>query len=210
MYIGKVLVGGSRHTSPFNPSLPAQKRLYALDRLGKPPRFNQHQMPLCLDAHFLERPSTIAGALVHGRLILETTRPNRKLLQHFILWVEVKYLLPSLLRLLRLLARRLVCRGQRRCNLGVAFGQDEVVCEGIGLFFGKRPLDFFEQHGVHWGDDFVGHVDEAFGEDEADLRGRRGGEEGGEGGDGGGGVAREVGCEVLDDFLLLGRVLAVV
>ena len=38
------------------------------------------------------------------------------------------------------------------------------------------------------------HVDEALGEDEADLRGGGGGEEGREGGEGGGGFLGQVGC----------------
>lgn len=47
--------------------------------------------------------------------------------------------------------------------------------KGVGFVFVEGPLDFFEEHAVHWWDGGGGHVDEAFGEDEAYLWGRAAG-----------------------------------
>lgn len=147
-------------------------------------------MPLRANAHLLEGALAIATPLVDLRAVCETPRTQSAPLEDLVFGVEVEeVIIVGGFGSLRLLLRPVVRGGELRGYLVVGLREYHIVREGVGLGFGDRPGDFFQEHAVHGGHDFGGDVDEAIGEDEPDWGDGGLGEERGEGGE-----SRGTGC----------------
>lgn len=180
----------------------------SLDRILKVGTINQGQAAIRANTQLLEGTLRIRVALILLIRVLDRPRAQRIPLQHLVLGVEEEPLSRFTALLLFLLRPRLF-HVELRLDLFVVLRDNQVVGEVVWFFVLDGPGHLLQQHVVHGWDDLRGHIDHALGQDEADWRQGSLREELFEGGEGGvgAGLALEVFDQVLDDGLVLSRVV---